>query len=414
MTNFAKGHRLPRPFQYLAWSNLAAQTAEQLALAATPLIAVLAFHAGEGITGLLQAAQTLPFLLLALPAGVLADRLSRRRLLVAGESVRLVALLVTLALLATQSLNLPLLALLGLAGATGTVVFSVAGPALVPALVDRNALAAANSRIELARSAAFAAGPALGGALVGSVGATAAFAIATVLCAAAVMLMRGISEPPRDVAPRRQPMHELAEGARFVVTHALLRPVLLTAVFFNISFFTLQAVYVPYAIHHLELGASAVGATLAAFGIGMVGAALAGPRIMQRLPLGKVIAIGPLAGLAASVVMLSTVWWPSPWLAACSFLLIGAGAVLWVISSTMLRQAVTPARLIGRASAVIMTATYGARPLGALIGAAVGGLAGAPWCLALAVVGFSVQAVIILTSPVFALHELPTEAPTLA
>ena len=73
MTNFAKGHRLPRPFLYLAWSNLAAQTAEQLALAATPLIAVLAFHAGEGITGLLQAAQTLPFLLLALPAGVLAD-----------------------------------------------------------------------------------------------------------------------------------------------------------------------------------------------------------------------------------------------------------------------------------------------------------------------------------------------------
>src|SRR3546814_6471773 len=69
---------LPAAFRRLAWSNLAAQSAEQVGLAAAPIVAVLALGAGAAETGLLQTAQTLPFLLLAIPAGLLADRRSRR------------------------------------------------------------------------------------------------------------------------------------------------------------------------------------------------------------------------------------------------------------------------------------------------------------------------------------------------
>ena len=72
---------LPPAFKRLAWSNLAAQSAEQVGLAAAPIVAVLAFGAGVGETGLLQTAQTLPFLLFAIPAGLLADRMSRRSLM---------------------------------------------------------------------------------------------------------------------------------------------------------------------------------------------------------------------------------------------------------------------------------------------------------------------------------------------
>lgn len=64
----------PPAFVRLAWSNLAAQSADQVALAAVPLVAVLALGAGVGETGLIAAAQTLPFLMLSLPLGVLADR----------------------------------------------------------------------------------------------------------------------------------------------------------------------------------------------------------------------------------------------------------------------------------------------------------------------------------------------------
>ncbi|HTH81209.1 MAG TPA: MFS transporter, partial [Ramlibacter sp.] len=128
-------NNLPVTFQRLAWGNLAAQTAEQLALAAAPLVAVLAFDAHERGTGLLQTAQTLPFLLLCLPAGLLADRISRRTLLISGELVRFIALAITLTLFLTHGLSFVSLAVLGFVGAAGTVVFSVTAPALVPRLV---------------------------------------------------------------------------------------------------------------------------------------------------------------------------------------------------------------------------------------------------------------------------------------
>ncbi|EGP43205.1 major facilitator superfamily protein 33, partial [Achromobacter insuavis AXX-A] len=68
---------LPAAFRRLAASNLAAQCSEQIALAAAPLVAVLALGANAAQTGYLQTAQTLPFLLLSLPTGVLADRIAR-------------------------------------------------------------------------------------------------------------------------------------------------------------------------------------------------------------------------------------------------------------------------------------------------------------------------------------------------
>src|SRR5918911_3095197 len=144
--------RLPSAFSRLAWSNLAAQSAEQIGLAAAPIVAVLVFGAGEGATGLLQTAQTLPFLLLSIPAGVLADRLSRRRLMASAETLRALSLLGIVALAALGWLTWPLLALLGFLGACGTVAYSVAAPALVPALGPSEALPRANARIELART----------------------------------------------------------------------------------------------------------------------------------------------------------------------------------------------------------------------------------------------------------------------
>ena len=194
-------------------------------------------------------------LLLSLPAGVLADRMSRRRLMVAAEAARALALLALPALIAAGLLSVPLLAALGFAAATGTVAFSVAAPALVPALVARQALAAANARLELARSAAFAAGPALAGALVAWTGASASFALAAFLSIAAVMLLIKLPAPaPRAAAPRH-PLAELREGAAFSWANPLLRAILLTAVAWNLSWFVLQAAYVPYAVHALGLSA---------------------------------------------------------------------------------------------------------------------------------------------------------------
>ena len=399
--------QLPTAFRRLAWSNLAAQSAEQIGLAATPIIAVLVFGAGAGETGLLQSAQTLPFLLLSIPAGIVADRTSRRRLMIYAESLRVVALIGVLALVYLSWLTLPLLALIGFIGASGTVAYSVAAPTLVPALVPPEALTAANGRLELARSAAFAAGPVIAGVLIGWVGAAPAFACAALVSTGAVSLLASLDEPDRPPRPPRHPIHDLREGAAFAFTHRMLRPVLLTAVCFNISYFMLQTMYVPYAVRRLGLSASGVGATLAAYGVGMAAAALLTPSIMRRLPFGLLVTIGPISGLAAAVMMALTIWLPSSRLAGFSYFLFGAGPVLWTVGSTTLRQLVTPEALLGRVSAINTTATYGSRPLGAALGALVGAAYGAEACLLVATLGFMAQAAVILTSPVPRLARQP-------
>lgn len=398
--------RLPPTFNRLAWSNLSAQSAEQIALAAAPIVAVLLLGVGEGQTGLLQTALTLPFILFAIPAGLLTDRISRRKLMAGAEALRAAALTAILLLIWLGALTLPLLALLGFVAVCGTVAYSVAAPALVPSLVSPQSLPAANARIELARTIAFASGPALGGVLVGWVGAAPAFGFAAALSVIAVILLSGIYEPARVAAALRHPLQEIKEGASFVLHHALLRPVFITQLIFNTASFLVLAVFVPYGVRRLGLSATGIGATLAMYGVGMVVGALLATRVMRRLAFGTVIGLGPVSGLAAAAVMALTTFIPTPFLAALSFFLLGVGPILWVISTTTLRQSVTPPRLLGRVSAINIL-SYGARPLGSALGAIVGGLYGAEACLYLAVAIFGTQALVILVSPAVSLARQP-------
>ena len=398
---------LPRSLLALTGSNLAAQLAEQLSLAAVPIVAVLVLGAGPGDIGLLATAQTLPFLLLSIPLGLLADRTSRRRLMVWAETLRALALFGLLAAVMSGQLSIGLLAMLGFLGAVGTVGFSVAAPALVPALVPREALARANGRLELARSAAFAAGPALGGALVTWAGASAAFVLAAVLSVSAVVLLLQLVEPPRARMARRHPLLDIRDGAHWVWRHALLRPIFLTAVAWNISWFVLQAAYVPYAIRLLGLSAAAVGMTLAAYGAGMVVGALLAPHVVARLPFGRAIQLGPAVSVLAALTMVATLALPSGVLAGLAFFLFGAGPIVWTITSTTLRQTVTPGAMLGRVSAIFLAANTGARPIGAALGGFVGATWGEPACLVLALAGFAVQAWVIFGSRVRGLQRLP-------
>ncbi len=407
-------NRLPPQFARLAGANLAAQSAEQIGLAAVPIVAVLALGAGPGEIGLLATAQTLPFLLLSIPTGLLADRVSKRVLMCVGEALRALAFLGLLLAAAGDLLSIPVLAALGFLGATGTVAFSVAAPALVPSVVPRHALAAANGRLELARSVAFAAGPALAGALVAWAGATPAFVLAAVLSAAALALLLALPEPPAATLPaRRHPLVELKEGAALVWQHPLLRPVLLTAVAWNIAWFVLQAAYVPYAVHSLHLSAAQVGATLAAYGVGMVLGALAAAHVLRALSFGHAVVLGPVVSVLAAAVMAGTLWAPVAAglaLTTLSFFLFGAGPIIWTITSTTLRQTVTPAAMLGRVTAIFLAVNMGARPLGAALGGWLGANHGAQACLLLALLGFVLQAVFIAASAIRGLRALPAAA----
>jgi predicted MFS family arabinose efflux permease len=142
------------------------------------------------------------------------------------------------------------------------------------------------------------------------------------------------------------------------------------------------------------------------YGVGMVVGALFATRVMRRLAFGTVIGLGPAAGFIAATVMALTTWFPTPLLAGLGFFLLGVGPILWVISTTTLRQSVTPSSLLGRVSAINIM-SYGARPLGSALGAIVGGLYSAEACLYLAAAIFAAQALVILMSPAVSLTRQP-------
>ena len=401
---------LPPAFQKLAISNLMAQSAEQLTLAAVPIVAVLMLEAGPGQIGVIAAVQSLPFLLLSIPLGLLADRMSRKKLMLLSEILRVFALMVLIAALLADQISVTLLAVVGFFAAVGTVGFSVSAPSLVPALVARDNLAKANGRLELARSMAFAGGPAMAGALIAWMGASSSFVLSLMLSLAAVGFLNQIQEPARAAIPDRHPWLELMDGSHFVWNSNLLRPILFTSVAWNISWFVLQAVYVPYAIRTLGMDASAVGLTLACYGAGMILGSLMASKIVAQMRFGHAILLGPFFSVLAASVMALTLWWPSAAVAGIAYFLFGFGPIIWTITSTTLRQSVTPNNLMGRVTAINIVTGTGARPLGALIGGFVGEFGSDLLGLLVVVLGFTVQAIIISFSAVRHIQSAEQEA----
>ena len=130
---------------------------------------------------------------------------------------------------------------------------------------------------------------------------------------------------------------------------------------------------------------------------------------------------GGLSVLAASL-MAASAFWPHALLAQLSFFLFGAGPIVWTVSTTTLRQTVTPGERLGRVGALFLTANAGARPLGAALGAGIGAVATAMLpggderattaCLVVAAMGFVVQFVAVLLSALPGLRTLPARPAT--
>ena len=238
-------------------------------------------------------------------------------------------------------------------------------------------------------------------------GASTSFVLSAMLSVAAVLSLARIAEPARQPVTNRHPWHDLKAGASFVWGHQYLRPMMLTSVAWNIAWFALQAVYVPYAVRALGMTASGVGLTLACYGLGMMLGALSAPRIVARLPFGRAILLGPFFSVVAALVMAATVQLPWPAVAGFSYFLFGFGPTVWAISSTTLRQTVTPNDMMGRVTSINIMVSMGARPLGAALGGFVGEFGSDALSLWLVVVIFTLQGGIIATSRV---RTLPTLA----
>ncbi len=343
----------------------------QISVLALPLTAVLVLGAGATETGLLVAASMAPSLVLGLFVGAWVDRLPRRPIMIGSDIGSAIVIGSVPAAAAFGTLTLAqLYAVAFLAGAF-RISTDLARSALVPSLVGRAQLVAANSRLQASSAVAQVAGPSLGGVLVQLLTAPIAmlFDALTFLVSAAVLLTLRAREEiqPRDRS--RSIWHEIVEGVRWMRGHDIVFRCVVAIALANIEWFAVQAVLVVYATRELGLPPALLGLSIAAIGpLSLVGAMLAGP-LTARFGLGRVM-IGALFFEAVSRLVLPFAT-GTPLQAAivlaASQALLGLTVPLWTVSSVSLTQSVTPERLLGRVNAASRFISFGVAPPAALL-----------------------------------------------
>jgi MFS family permease len=234
-------------------------------------------HAGI-LVSLVQTATTLPYVLFGLVAGVLADTLDRRLLLLAVQA-GMVAIGTLLAVLTfagrmPPALLLLLVFLLGTGGALATPTYQ----SLVPDLVPRAEIPAAAALNSISINLARAVGPAIAGVLVAAsgVGATFTVAAATALCYGLIV---ATWKPPPTARESPEPfVAALRAGSRYVQHSPVVKRILLRGALFLVPASSLFALLPLIAAHRLGLGSGGYGLLLAALGVGAVAGALVLPR----------------------------------------------------------------------------------------------------------------------------------------
>jgi MFS family permease len=324
---------------------------------------------------------TLPWLLFALPAGALADRVDRRIAMVMADVVRAaaVAVLAVTLVLGLESSAAAIWALYAVALLLGTAetVFDTSAQSILPQVVPRDRLPRANGRLIAAELTANEfVGPPLGGLLVAA-GVAAAFATPAALWAAAVgallMLRGGFSVPREEPTTLRA---DVAVGLRYLWRHRLLRGLAAMTGLFNFATNATFAVFVLYAVgpdSAMRLSDATYGLLLATLAAGsLIGALLADP-IIRRLGRSRSLALGILGGVGTVGTPALTT---NALVIAAAFLIGGLTNALWNVVAVSLRQRITPDRILGRINSSYRLVAWGTRPLGAAAGGLLGELLG--------------------------------------
>jgi MFS family permease len=340
---------------------------------------------------LIAFARFLPWLLFSLPAGVITDRVDRRRLVAWMDVFRTgLTLAVALVVLAVQS-SLPdpaqlaageapapesatsLLAMLyvtALLFGFAEVLRDNAAQTLMPALVDHSLLETANGRLWGAEMVTNSfVGTPVGGFLAGIALALPFFVDAGSFAVAAVLVFAiGGSFRPQSAEPRASMRAELAEGFRWLWRHRLLRSLAVILGVLNGVGMLAQATYVLFAQEVLGLGAAGFGALLTAFAVGGVVGSLAAARVAKAFGPGPAL-FATLLGYAVTFPVVAIT--SEGWVVWAMFVLQSFLALVWNVITVSLRQSLIPDRLLGRVNSVYRFFGWGMIPIGTALGGAV-------------------------------------------
>lgn len=409
-----------RPYVALLTGETVSSVGVEIAQVALPIIAVSYLVASELEVGLLGMAEGLAFLAIALPAGAWVDRVSRRRVMIGANLVRAVAMALVPVLWFTGLLDVPQLLAIALVFSAAQVFFDVAYMSIVPALVPREQLDQANSRLQITAETSRAAGPGLGGLLAKAVGAPWLPLAATVGYVASALAVWRI--PADEPAPRPHGSRlrdEIREGMSFVFHHRLIRPVVLSTAVSNLFGSIGFTMFPVLLLRHLELGPAAFGLVMTAGSLGGIVGAFVAPRFPRRFGDGHAIPVTYLLAAAPAFATAASFLLPRPaaiaTVAASGFLTV-AGIVAFNVVQVSMRQRQCPPRLLARMMASIRTVIWGIGPVGALLSGIIAthwGLSTAFWISA---VGNLAGAAVLMRSPLWRMRTVPdpdwlTESP---
>ncbi|WBB69460.1 MFS transporter [Micromonospora sp. WMMD812] len=402
--------RWPRPFRLLYTATVVHDVGFHVSHLAVPVLAVSLLSASPGQVGLLGALSTAAFLVIGLPAGVWVDRWPRRAVLVTADLLR--AALVASVPVAWWAgwLTIHQLYVVVLLTGVGTVFADVAAQSVLPELVGRDRLVAANSLLMTTSGTLQIAGRGLGGLAVQALTAPVAVVVDAVGFAVAAAVLRRIPAPPRTVATRRHGGfgRQLGAGVRHVLGNPLLRPLAVSTASINLTMQLTTTMLPVVFLRELGLGPAVLGLFLAVGGIGaLLGAVTARP-IARRIGHGRALWLPGLlvAPLGLLVALIGT--GPMVWLAGVGWLALAWRTGIGNVIGVSLRQSVTPDALLGRMNATFRFLLTGALTVGAAIAGLLAQYVDVRTSLLVGAVANGLTWLPVLCSPLRALHRPPT------
>lgn len=363
-------------YQRLVVSSGLSNLADGIFQVALPIV-TLGVTRDPGAFAAVTLALRLPWLLFALPAGAYADRLDRRRTMLLISLGRAVVIGGLAAIVVSGGETLWLLCAAAFVLGMGETLFDTSAQSIIPSVVPADDLSRANARlyaVELTANQFI--GPPIGGLIAGIAAAAAlgGSAGAYVLAAVVLALISGSFRPERT-GPATRLRHDIAEGARYLNRHRLLRTLAILVGISNLTWTATLAILALYAIEPGPMGLpeAGYGALLAVGAAGALVGSFIVPSMERLLGRSRALlvsyvgfsALEGLPGLTASVPAV-----------AASFFVAGAIGIAWNVITVSLRQRIVPDRLLGRVNAGYRLLAWGTMPLGAALGGLLGDLFG--------------------------------------
>lgn len=414
-------------FRNLWFASIVSDFGSYVSALALPLTAALTIQATPFQMGVLTALVWLPFVLFGLLAGPVVDRLLHKQLLLTTDWIRALAF-ATIPLAAVWGwLGFGLLAVVAVIDGLCTLVFLVAETSLMPAVIDRRDLVAANSRFSASGSAAQAAGPGIAGLLTSLLGPPMAIAVDAASYVVSALILRRIPMTGRPEAPiesaavvgrsvRRQArvaLRDIRDGLRLVFRTPAIRASLLATTMLDLFGYMFLAIYILYMARDLHLSEITIGLILTSGGVGAVVCTIGSDRLRRRFGFGPMMVWSMTICAAASLLIPIAVGWrPSaiPLLAATECIQYGMLAI-FNIGARTLRQVLAPEAFQGRVNATARTVVGTATLVGSLAGGLLGSWTGLGSTLIIGSLGMMLAAPIVWFSPLPSMMTLPATSP---